>query len=416
MFCCLLALPENLYLDGLFDFLNAREVHILRWLMKHHLKTVWTMQLNWTRLLTNDTYHLRTSTRKALLAYYHSQPTTIDVQTIKSIYSHTTTLSVQHSSTQSMELGFYPSTVLDRGICWSTNHSIHWHDTLHNVSMKQQFEWLTLPPWDLSLQHMYTMWLPREHTYVAPYVVSLVGEPEDTLCLTNFKCVYRFSMPVSNNQKNGTDAYEELTLGGRFVSSITHMQFVHYHYPLLVVSGQPLWYNSSSHYKCFGIWDIEKKTSLFSQLRTLGTHFLSSVYARWGIPELEDFMYYECLHTTPCGKWIHWKYNHTLLRMYVPTKQVQCTPAFYPFTLGRISSIAVCAVQDWIGVYYEDECVWKVFVLTHCLYPSTLHTNITPIHTFANQHKTQLHFFPFRRSIQFSRKIGTKVIVTTYQM
>ena len=411
-------IPESIFIDGIFAFFNARDAQILRWMMTRHLKMVWVVQPNWGRLLTNDITHLRQNTRLAMLSFFKCNPKQepIVLSDVKSVYESDVPTDTHHSFTQSMELGFYPSRVLHRGVCWSTNQCINWHDTLHNTHTKRRFEWLTLPPWDLSLQHMYSLWLPSEHSYVPPYVISLVGEPEDTVCLTNFKCLYRFSMNTS--QDEATEDYEELTLGGRFESSITHMQLLHYCHPYLVVSGQPLWYNASSHYKCFGVWNVEKRDSLFAQLRTSGANFSSSARAQCDLPENPDFINYECLHMTPCGRWIHWKHHHTLFKLFIPAKQITCTMAFQPFTTGRVTRIVVCAVKDWIGVYYDDESVWKVFRLTlgRLPYVSTQHHNCNyePIHVFANQHKTQLQFFPFRRCIQFSRKIGTKIVVSTH--
>lgn len=402
------SLPESLFLSHIFLFLDARYVQIIRWILAHSTTMRWSVPLDWTPFVVNDTHHLTPFTRRALYAYYqHNHPTPLPLSVVKRIYEPLRLPAhpqFSNSQVNVHDIGFYPSTFLPRGLCWSNNHSIHWLDTMTNETHTRQFEWLVLPPWELTVTHMFTMWLPSEHTHVPPYIISLVGQPEDTICLTNFKCLYQFSMLDDDPQ-----CYRELTLGGQFESSITHLQLLHYTSPHLIVSGQPLWYNASRHYKCFGIWNIDTHTSMLPSIVTSCANFPPSAQARCGIPNVTDFLHYDCLCVTQCGQWVYWKFQHTLCCLHLPTQHVCCTLSFYPFTLGRVTQITVCMVKQCIGVYYGDEDVWKLFNMNQCLYAQNKNT-IQPLCIFRHQHKTQLYIQPFRQQLTFWRKIGTKVM------
>jgi len=407
-------LPEGLFLQHIFPFLHARSTQRVRWILARQ----WTTEPDWKQLLSNDDEHLTPNTQRALRTFYKQRTTqAIPLSVVKSIYSNVfTTNQLSPSVTRTYDIGFYPSAFLPRGLCWSTNHSVHWADVLHDdnngndnaiIRTERQFDWLVLAPWELSANQLFTLWLPSEHIHVPPYIVSLVGEPEDTICLTNFKCLYRFSMQDTNK-----NSYTELVLGGRFESSITHMQLLYYLYPHLVVTGQPLWYNASSHYKCFGIWDIEKRISVLPDVIASCSNFPPSAQSRCGIPNINDFMHYECLHMTSCGKWLCWKFQHTLCRMHLPTKRVQCTLSFVPFTHGRVTDLVVCPLKMWIAVYYGNEDVWRLFDMRECLHRRSS-TEVRPLHTFRHYPKTQMFIQHNCNQFQFCRKVGTKVLMST---
>lgn len=401
-------LPEGIFLQHIFPFLYAQSTQRLRWILARE----WTTEPDWRQLLSNDDEHLTPNTQRAVRLFYQQRTTpAIMLPFVKSIYSKEFTNRLSHSATKTYDIGFYSSAFLPRGLCWSTNGYVHWVDVLCTDTILQQtgrqFDWLVLPPWELSTNQLFTMWLPSEHIHVPPYIVSLVGEPEDTICLTNFKCLYRFSMHDANS-------YSELVLGGRFESSITHMRVHCYSYPYLVVTGQPLWYNSSSHYKCFGIWDIEKRVSVLSDVNASCGNFQPNVaQTHCGIPNIKDFLNYECLQMTSCGKWLCWKFQNTLCRMHLSTKKVHCTQYFVPFEHGRVTDFTICPLKMWIAVYYGDEDVWRLFDMREYLYRCNLtKINIRPLHTFRHQHKTQMHIHPFRNQFRFWRKVGTKVLMS----
>jgi hypothetical protein len=397
-------LPDGIFLQHIFPFLHARSTQRLWWILARE----WNTKPDWQQLLSNDDKHLTPNTQRAMLLFYRQLTTPVfRLADVKGIYNKEFTNQLSHTVTSTYDIGFYPSVFLPRGLCWSTSRSVHWVDVLHPDTTQQQtvcqFDWLVLPPWELPANRRFMLWLPSEQNYVPPYIVSLVGEPEDTICLTNFKCVYRFSMQDTNKS-----SYTELVLGGRFESSITHLRLLCYSYPYLVVTGQPLWYNASSHYKCFGIWDIEKRLSVWPEVIASGGDFQS----RCGIPTNNDFVNYECIHMTSCGKWLCWKFQHTLCRMHLSTKKVQCTKPFVPFAHGRVTDFTICPLKMWIAVYYGDEDVWRLFDMRKYLHQDSP-PDRRPLHTFQHQHKTHMCIHPFRSQFQFWRKVGTKVLMST---
>ena len=352
------------------------------------------ISLDWKLLLLNDIQYIRKTTRYALQYEYRQK--TLTLPQLISIYTHPTFIRVSKDSTIIHELGFYHSTFQSRGICWSTNHTIHWYDVFMEKKFTQSFDWLRFPPWELESQNIFTMFLSSEHRNVPPYITSMVGEPENTLVLTNYRRLYRCN--IQNDS-----LYFELMLGGRFESSITHMQLLAYVHPYVVVTGQPLWYNASSYYKCFGVWNIDTRESVLEKVVTSCTHFPPAAQARCGIPSIIDYLHHECIHLSDCGHWLYWKFQHTLFILHLPTYKVTCKMSYFAFLYGRITQIVICIVKQWIAVYDADMDVWKLFDLP---------TGKKLIYVFKQQHKTQLHIHAFQSYFRFSRKIGAKVIVS----
>ena len=388
------SLDEYIWSTCIFPFLHARDVQRFLWINNNCVCHT-SIPLDWKLLLLNDTQYIRKTTRYALLCEYSQK--TLTIPQIISIYTHPTAIRVSAGTTNMRELGFYHSTFQSRGICWSTNHTIHWHDVFMKTISTRSFDWLQFPPWELESQNLFTMFLPSEHRNVPPYITSMVGEPEDTLALTNYKRLYRFNM-----QKDSV--YSELMLGGRFESSITHMQLLAYVHPYVVVTGQPLWYNASSYYKCFGIWNVDTRESVLEKVITSCTPFPPTSQVRCGIPSVVDYLHHDCMHLSDCGHWLYWKFQHTLCILHLPTYKVTCKTSYSAFLYGRITRLVICTVKQWIAVYDADMDVWKLFDLP---------TGKTLIYVFKKQHKTQLHIHAFQSYFRFSRKIGAKVIVST---
>lgn len=388
---CVTDIPECLLEANVLHFLNAKEA--LRALVALGSCYCQTLEWNWTQLLINDTQHLTPTTRKALQRHYES--TTIDIGSIHRIYTSQTVIHIKHHQLTVLDIGFHPSSYTFRGLCWSSTNRIHWNDQLTRTEHQRAFDWLVLPPWELANTHVFTASLPSDHTHVPPAIVSIVGEPEDTICLTNFNCLYRFSI----HDNAPPHDYEDVVLGGRFESSITHLQLKYFAAPFLVVSGQPLWYNASSHYKCFGVWNVDQRTSVLPTA-------LSNEH------QVKDYVYYECMCMSSCGNWLYWKFNHTLCRLHLSTQHLTVFASFPPFVVGRVCRITVCPLKGWIGVYYTDERVWKLFAIHACLHPEN-DNSTHPLWVFKDLSRTHMCIHPFRNQFQFWRNIGTKVLIST---
>ena len=383
----------------ILPFLNARDVQRFFWVNQDALLCQTSISLDWTQLLLQDTLHIRNNTRIALQHYYehhHATKKPLDLSTIISIYTHPTSIRIYKGATTMHEIGFYHSTFQSRGICWSTNYEVCWYDAFTKETTTKSFDWLHSPPSELKSQHIFTMFLPSEHRNVPPYITSMVGEPETTIALTNYRRLYRFNM--SHDTK-----YVEIMLGGRFESSISHMQLLAYVHPYLVVTGQPLWYNASTYYKCFGIWNIETQESVLQKVIPSYSHFPPHAHARCGIPSVIDYLHHECLHLSECGQLLYWKCQNTLCKLHLPSYTITSKIAYPAFLYGRITQLVICTVKQWLAVYDADMEVWKLFDLP---------TGEKLIHVFKYRQKTQLHIYPFQSQFCFSRKMGAKVIVS----
>ena len=148
-------LPESLFLSHVFVHLNAVEVQRVRWVLSGHSTMQWMVPVDWAYVVTLDTRYLSPGSRDALRAYYRRQyGATMQLSFIERIYGSDALFDLpSHRGGKQLtvhDIGFYPSTFLSRGLCWSNSRSIHWFDTLSNTTRVREFDWLTFPPWDLS--------------------------------------------------------------------------------------------------------------------------------------------------------------------------------------------------------------------------------------------------------------------------
>ena len=183
-------IPECLLGVNVLHFLSAKEAQ--RVLVAIGPRYCQSVALDWSRLLLNDTDHLTATTRRALQHHYENSLT--GLSTVLHIYTSQTFIHIKYQQLQVFDIGFYPPTYTFRGVCWSSNSSIHWRDLVTNTAHQRAFDWLVHPPWDIALSNVFTAPLPDGHSHTPPCILSIVGEPEDTICLTNFNCLYRFSI------------------------------------------------------------------------------------------------------------------------------------------------------------------------------------------------------------------------------
>lgn len=435
-------LTDNIWFHHVFSYLNVRDV--FRWIWVNRVNThIWfppTQECTLpyqnyvsnvlTRWMCNDRQYIRQHTVRALIERYtqqHAMGNYYTIRYIQSIYTsfkHQLLKKMQTSSTtranananvqyeklhtQSITIDVELNTcaILHRGVCQCTPQHILWDDLVSSQRHRRSFEWLTLPPWELTTQACFTMWLPSEHGSVPPYVTSVVGEPEDTICMTNYRQMYRFNILDSKPE-------QEILFGGAFESCIQNLTLMHYAYPFVIVSGQPLYYDAPSCYKCFGVWDIAQKESVldkFSQTpactsdtcdRECDRHCKGKMKCK--VNGIQDFLFYELLCVLPCGEWIYWKYHHTLYAMHLLSQECLCYEACVPFQTHFVQRFVVCRLKKIMMVYCGKDNCWVLYDLyTH-----------EHLHTFQTTYKTDCMILPFCSAFRFTRKLGTKLVVFT---
>ena len=413
------SVPECLWINHIYHFLNIREIYIWNSVSKQLQRISNDIQHSKDNLITylcNERHYLRNTTAQVLNIYLKDNHPTICLQDVIHMYTslkehfslfniheHQLTLPMQTHftyQTKTFDVGMHMCRILHRGLCVCTPDYIEWFDDVSSTTHKRSFDWLVFPPWELN--HMcFTMWLPSEHDSTPPYITQLGGEPEDTICMTNYKQIYRVNMTSTQKEEN-------ICLGGAFESGIQNMTFLHYTYPYLIVSGQPLYYDTSSQYKCFGIWNIHERSSVLPLCSHAPSTFDSSVkreqkevYNRCRLQGIHDYMFYECLFATPCGRYVYWKYHHSLFLLDMNTTKIKVHVKCVPFMNHFVQSIYVCRAKSVFAIYCGQQNHWFLYDLR----------TFEWIYSFKESYKTELFMYPFCSRFRFARKYGTKLVM-----
>lgn len=414
----LYTIPESIWIEHIYTHMNIRDICKLWWVCRLHYQqentslhnTTYETSLKLISWLCNDRYYLRIPTAQTLHTFLKQSKKRFCVEDIRRIYSPLRTQipistyqpqrfllteNVFTVHTITLDIGSNKCVALHRGICQCTPQHIHWIDYLTKRTHQRSFDWLVFPPWEIK-QSCGTTWLPSEYNSVPPYITTIVGEPENTMCMTNYRQIYRMSF--CDTQKEN-----EIMLGGAFESAIQNIVFLHYCHPYLVVSGQPLFYDASSNYRCFGVWDIEKKCSVLSKIVQsiikCSKHSLAQCY----VPGVYDYLFYECAFVTHCGQWLYWKHRNCLYVLHYASGQVQCVAQCIPFQHHTVQRFVVCRIKSLLGIYCGKKQYWVLYDLK----------TYEHIHSFEGSCKTQFTILPFCSMFRFTRKYETKLTIQT---
>ena len=291
-------------------------------------------------------------------------------------------------------------TVTPRGLClWDGDAStLTWHDwardgasgtLLHPAHVHtMECPFTADVPWQLpDTIETLTVWAAAPPTPLpAPVrLLSLAGEPEDFVGVTNYRQYFR----MVRDTATGVYKTTELLLGGGFEAGLARPQCAHYVYPFLVIVGHHVLppvssYTTSS--KVVGVWNVEThKPVLHHALEKHGWYRACA-----------------CTATNETGRILYWVDDDRHLHrcdLDRPYARSADFPKRLPADrLTYVTGLAVSEVKRVVALY--SQTAWTLYDID----------TWQPLRTFALRHTT-LHVCPWMNAVLLTRTIGTKLLV-----
>jgi len=313
------------------------------------------------------------------------------------------------------------TTVLPRGVCYvdTQNQTLLWQDLWADTKHVFRCPFLNqMPPFHMSRPSA-PLWTAAAppcglQEYLRTSIVAVVGTPEDTVCQTNYRRLYR----IQNGQPP-----TEIAVGGAFESVVTRMQVVHICGPFLVVVAYPAAVGSGTTttgrlWKHFGVWNLHARQPTLchchpdqetQQDDADDTNLVFAVKRRllgavapW-VHLLRKAGWMRCEQVcadTNTGDTLYWTTTTDRGTLHTLNLQTHTTRVFRNYkalTERNVGRLTVCRLWEVIGVYDKSECTWYVYDLP---------TGNTLIHCFADQRfqQTTLVFLPHQGICRFTRE------------
>ena len=274
--------------------------------------------------------------------------------------------------------------------------SLNWYNMTHpNTSELTQTSsikcvFTSTLPWELaginsSEIETSTVWseLPPAPQYPVQ-LLSLAGEPEDFIGLTNYRQYFRMTHDPQTHQYHT----RELLLNGEFEHSISRPRLAYYVYPYLVIIGNmvtPPVTNIRTTKRVVGVWNISTQRSVF--------HYSDD--NSW-------FRECVCVTTNETGRILYWiddKRHIHCCDLDNPYVQIPNYPKSLPTDrLTYVSNIAVSEMKHVVALYSQH--IWTLYDLTSWV----------PLRTYALRNTT-FHFCPWADSVLLTRIIGTRLLI-----
>lgn len=300
------------------------------------------------------------------------------------------------------------STPSTRGLCIQDGAHLVWHDF-----WTRQTHTLPCPFLDCMPNELDASWVTHanppfpwtEHARTS--VVAASGTPEDTLCQTNYRQLYRVRYdtrpPASPaSPTSPTPTITEHLLGPSFESTVTQLRVLHFRAPFLVVTGFPIAAAPSMPWRHFGVWNIDTRTATLSMCRPphgFPQPMLPSLSPWCSTLGVRGFWRYETLCADDdTGETVYWTYRGALGQVHLPTGQTVCICRYPAFINTRVTRMAVSRLWGVIGVYDGDDHQWRVYDLA---------TGKQRLYTFDHPYRrTRLVFLPHQQKCVLTRRVG----------